>query len=201
MTRLGVYGGSFDPIHRGHIDPVLAAVDQLDLDRVLYLPTAQPPHKPGVRFAPVGRRFAMVEIALLDHSRLEVSDLEMSERPTYTVETLERLRQEDPDAELYLLVGSDSLAEIEGWRRWRALFDLAQIAVLRRPGWSEEAVEAAASSPLHEAIRRGAVWIDNEPFDVSATMIRERLRAGKVVPPNDVPASVVQYAVKYGLYS
>lgn len=200
MTRLGVYGGSFDPIHRGHVEPVRAAVDQLSLDRVLYLPTAAPPHKPGVEMAPIARRFAMVELALLDEPRLQVSDLEMRAAPSYTVETLERLRSEVGDAELWLLIGADSLAAIESWRRWDELFELARVAVLRRPRRSRRSIAADASPELAE--RLGVVtWIDNPPVDLSATEIRHRLRAGESPPTGALEPSVLHYVRKYRLYT
>ncbi|MDH3405204.1 MAG: nicotinate-nicotinamide nucleotide adenylyltransferase, partial [Acidobacteriota bacterium] len=122
MMRLGLYGGSFDPIHYGHVRPVLKAVERLQLDRVLYLPTARPPHKAEGPFASPLHRFVMVELALLDHDRLQVSDFELVERPAYTVETLEGFAARFPEAQLHLLLGSDSLAAIESWRRWRDLF-------------------------------------------------------------------------------
>ncbi len=163
MMRLGLYGGSFDPIHYGHVRPVLKAVERLQLDRVLYLPTAQPPHKIGTSFAPALHRFAMAELALLDHNRLQVSDFELVGRPSYTVETLEHFKARLPDARLHLLIGSDSLAGIEGWRRWRDLFGLARIAVLRRPGWSRDRVSRAASPALAREHRRGGGDLDREP--------------------------------------
>ena len=201
MMRLGLYGGSFDPIHYGHVRPVLKAVERLQLDRVLYLPTAQPPHKIGTSFAPALHRFAMAELALLDHNRLQVSDFEMVGRPSYSVETLEHFKARFPDARLHLLIGSDSLAGIEGWRRWRDLFGLARIAVLRRPGWSRDRVAHAASPALARSIAEGEViWIENRPLDISATEIRRRVGSGEPLPHEWMPEAVVQYMSKYCLY-
>src|SRR5262245_9737320 len=96
--KLGLFGGSFDPIHHGHVRPVLEAVEQIGLDRVVYLPTGRPPHKPNRRLAPALARYAMAEIALLPHSRLEVSGHELSEAaPHYTVDTLLHFRAQHPD--------------------------------------------------------------------------------------------------------
>ena len=132
--KVGVFGGSFDPIHRGHVEPVEAARRALGLDRVLFLPTARPPHKPDRRFAPALARYAMAELALLEREGLEVSTLELTgERPAYTVETLERLQVESPGDELWLLVGSDSLAQLHTWRRFRDLLAGFPVAVLVRP--------------------------------------------------------------------
>lgn len=201
MMRLGLYGGSFDPIHHGHVRPVLKAVERLQLDRVLYLPTAQPPHKMDAAFAPALHRFAMAELALLDHNRLQVSDFELVGRPSFTVETLEHFNTRFPDARLHLLIGSDSLAGIESWRRWRDLFGLARMTVLRRPGWSRDRVSSAASAALEHSIAEGdVIWIENRPLDISATEIRRRVRAGERLPGEWIPEAVVQYMEKYCLY-
>ena len=133
--RLGLYGGSFDPIHRGHIDPVLAAVSQLSLDRVLYLPTGSPPHKPGRVFAPAWQRYVMAELALLDRHCLRVSSLEVSEdAPAYTIDSISHFQGRHPDAELILLLGADSFLEIETFHRWRDIVDRVLLAVLPRSG-------------------------------------------------------------------
>jgi nicotinate-nucleotide adenylyltransferase len=202
MRRLGLYGGSFDPIHRGHLDPVLDAVRQLDLDSVIYLPTAHPPHKPDERFAPAARRLAMVELAIAGHRRLEVSDFEIAAGPSYTIDTVEHFARVEPDAALHLLIGSDSLAAIAGWHRWADLLDAARVAVLARPGWPRQRVLEALAPEVAERVAATRVqWIDNRPLDISATEIRRRLRAGENVPDDWVPAAVLEYATRHGLYS
>jgi nicotinate-nucleotide adenylyltransferase len=201
VIRLGLYGGSFDPIHCGHVRPVLKAVEQLELERVLFLPTAQPPHKRAAEFAPVLRRFAMAELAVFDHDVLQVSDFEIGSGPSYTIDTVEHFADQSPGADLHLLIGSDSLAGIETWRRWRELFEVARIAVLYRPGWSREQVLAGVSAEARELINAGVTWVDNQPVDISATKVRQKLRTGGRVPKDWVPEAVVQYARKYSLYS
>src|SRR6188472_858835 len=132
--KLGLFGGSFDPIHRGHVEPVRAALAEVGLDRVLYLPTARPPHKQIRKLAPPWGRFAMVELALLGEPRLQVSPYELQlERPAYTVETLEHFRRELPDAELHLLIGEDSFRDLTQWVRWTDIARLANLVVLARP--------------------------------------------------------------------
>jgi nicotinate-nucleotide adenylyltransferase len=199
--RLGLFGGSFDPIHRGHIEPVQAARRELGLDRVIYLPTAVPPHKPGRVLAPAHARYAMVEMALLDEEGLYASTFELTlGRPAYTVETLEHFRQALPDAELVLIVGGDSYAELDHWLRWREIPELARLAVLTRPGWTLE--ESSLSPDLAALARSGKVGFLHQPaVDISSTRLRELLSKGEALPPEMLPESVVRYLQKYDLYT
>ncbi len=158
--KLGLFGGSFDPIHLGHITPVRAARRELGLDRVIYLPTARPPHKPDRILAPAHARYAMVELALLDEEGLYASAHELTlERPAFTIETLEHFRREMPDAELFLLIGGDSLADLHHWVRWREIPAAARLVVLARPGWDLDAVPLdpeVAGSGAHRPRRPAA---------------------------------------------
>ncbi|MCB1056052.1 MAG: nicotinate (nicotinamide) nucleotide adenylyltransferase [Acidobacteria bacterium] len=200
--RLGVFGGSFDPIHRGHVEPVLAARDALGLDRVLYLPTADPPHKPGRLVTPAHRRFAMVELALLAHDDLKVSALELTPgRPAYTVETLERLRRERSGDALVLLVGADSFAHLHTWRRWRELAELAELGVMVRPGWGLDHMPEETPAELRALLASPRVTlVEGHPVDLSATEIRRRLAAGLEPPAGALADLVLAYITKYDLY-
>lgn len=198
--KIGLFGGSFDPIHRGHIEPVREAKRTLGLDRVIYLPTAVPPHKPGRRLAPAHARYTMVELALLDEEGLYASPRELTPgRPAYTVETLEHVRREMPDADLHLLIGGDSFADLHLWVRWREIPGLARLVVLVRPGWS---LDASALDPEVAALARTdrVRLLDGAPVDVSSTRLRELLAAGEPVPPGSMPDLVVRYVQKYKLY-
>jgi nicotinate-nucleotide adenylyltransferase len=198
--KLGLFGGSFDPIHYGHILPVRAAKEALGLDRVVYLPTAKPPHK-GARVATPLQRWAMVELALLDQDGLDASPLELTPEPAYTIETLEHFAQAEPGAQLHLLIGGDSFADLPHWRRWRELFALARVVVLVRPGWEGEGLLAAAPPELAAAVASGRVsFVANPPVAVSSTELRETFAAGRAPAPGSVPEPVVKYIRKYGLY-
>jgi nicotinate-nucleotide adenylyltransferase len=200
-VRVGLFGGSFDPIHRGHVAPVQEARRRLGLERVLYLPTALPPHKPDHRFAPALARLAMVEIALLEEEELLVSTYEMAERPSYTVETLEHFTAALPGADLHLLIGMDSLATITEWRRWQELTALARLVVLARPGWESDAVRRAMPSELHAAEVAGRlVAVENERCDISSTELRAALARGEEPPAGTLHPLVLDYARKYRLY-
>lgn len=199
--KLGLFGGSFDPIHRGHVAPVQEARRRLGLERVLYLPTAQPPHKPGRRFASPLARWAMVELALLDEEGLFASAHEMTERPAYTVETLEHFRAAMPEADLHLLLGADSLAAVTGWRRWRDLPRLARLVVLARPGWEAAALRRDLPDELRAAETEGRlVAVENEPCPISATELRAALARGETRPAGVLHPAVLDYARKYRLY-
>jgi len=198
--KIGLFGGSFDPIHRGHIEPVREARRLLGLERVIYLPTATPPHKPRRALAPAHARYAMVELALLGEEGLYASAHELTpERPAYTVETLAHFRREMPDSELHLLIGGDSFADLHHWVRWREIAETARLVVLTRPGWDLDSI------PLDPGVaalaRAGRVLVVRQAaVDVSSTRLREQLAAGLPLSPGDVPDLVVRYVQKYGLY-
>lgn len=198
--RLGLFGGSFDPIHRGHIEPVRAARKALGLERVIYLPTAVPPHKPERVLAPAHSRYAMVEMALLGEEGLYASTFELTlGRPAYTIETLEHFQEAMPGVDLHLLVGGDSYADLDHWVRWREIVEAARLVVLTRPGWTLE--EASLSPGLADLTHSGrVVFLGQPPVDVSSTRLREMFARGEQPPPGTVPESVVRYVQKYGLY-
>jgi nicotinate-nucleotide adenylyltransferase len=201
-VKLGLFGGSFDPVHYGHVRPVEEARRQLGLDRVLYLPTAAPPHKPRRAFAPALARYAMVEMALLDEPGLWASPHELTlGRPAYTVETLEHFRRQLPEAALHLLVGGDAFVDLPHWVRWREILVLARLVVLVRPGWDPTAVLDSLPPELGAAVAAGRVdWVENQPVTVSSTELREMLARGEEPPAAAMPPLVVQYIRKYDLY-
>ena len=199
--KIGVFGGSFDPVHFGHIRPVREAVRRLGLDRVLYLPTASPPHKPGGPTAPAWARFAMVELALLEDPRLRASAIELTPgKPAYTIDSLRRLSREHPGDELWLIIGGDNFGQLPTWKSWRQLPRLARLAVLLRPG-DERRLESSWPAELRRLAAGDRVeFVPNRPVPVSSTDLRRRLAAGEDPPPRTVPRSVLKYIRKYGLY-
>lgn len=200
--KLGLVGGSFDPIHAGHVEPVRSACRAVGLDRVLFLPTASPPHKPERRFAPAFARYAMVEMALLDEADLHVSAHELTPgRAAYTIETLEHFATLWPRAELHLLIGADSFVELPTWRRWRELAELARLLVMQRPGHSARQLPATAPAELVELAESDRVsFLDNPPIAASSTAIRELLARGETPPEGWLHPAVLDYCRKYDLY-
>ena len=164
MTRLGVFGGTFDPPHVGHLAIALAALESARLDRVLFVPARRSPLKDRAPVAGVEDRLAMLEAAVRDEPRFAVSRIELErDGPSYTVDTLEALR---PQGELFLIMGSDALADLERWRAPARIRELATILVARRPG----APEPAPGS--------GAVAFDAPCLDISARELRGRAARG-----------------------
>jgi nicotinate-nucleotide adenylyltransferase len=134
-VRLGVVGGTFDPIHLGHIVMAEGAADCVPLDRVLLIPAAEPPHR-GPAAAPAHDRLEMARIAAAGHPRLEVCDIEVRRSgPSFTVDTLRELARKRPGDELYLVLGWDAARDIAAWRDPRELMRLARLVVVPRPGY------------------------------------------------------------------
>lgn len=207
--KLGLFGGSFDPVHQGHVLAARAALEAAGLDRVLLLPTSDPPHKPPRKASPWAR-YVMVELALLREEGLYASPHELTPGTTaYTVETLEHFRRGRPDAELHLLLGSDALAHLDTWKRWRELVTLARLIVLTRPGWELERVRRDLRPELAEVLEpqasglrggRAAPLLVERTVNVSSTEIRQRLGRGEGLPEGLVSPLVLDYISKYGWY-
>ncbi len=196
-VKIGLFGGSFDPIHNGHILPVLAARELLGLDVVHYLPTACPPHKPRGTKVSALKRNTMVELALLPWPELVVSDAELDlGRTMYTVDTVERFAAEDAAADLHLLLGVDSFNTLLSWRRCEDLIGAVRLVVLARPG--ERGLDPAVVAVAEGA--RGLDLIRHRSVDASSSSIRRRLARGDEVDAELMPAAVLRYCRKYGLY-
>lgn len=203
--KLGLFGGSFDPFHLGHLQPVQAARTRFGLERVIYLPTARPPHKDAAGRAPKApapARYAMVEMAILGDADLFASPYEQElDRPSYTVETLEHFRDHLPGADLHLIVGADSFVQLPSWRRWREIPELAALLVLARPGWDLEARRAEIAPELENLLATGrAQVLEDVTRDLSSTEIRRRLGAREPLPDGWLPDLVLDYVQKYDFY-
>lgn len=188
--RVGLLGGRFDPPHLGHLLLAEEALESLQLDELWLVPAKAPPHKSAA--ATAEHRHAMTLLAAADHPRLRVSRLELDrDGSSYTVDTLATVRADLPDADLFLILGADAVAELPSWHRPADLVDLAQVVAFPRGGEDRpELPEDLAPSVRFEAGRR---------FDCSATEIRERFRAGRSVRYLIRP-DVEAYARKHGLY-
>jgi len=174
VPRTGVFGGSFDPPHVGHLIVAQDVVESLGLDRLLLVPAARSPHKEAEAPAPADFRVRMLEAAVGDHPKLEVSRIEVERGGTsYTVDTLQALRQASPADELFLLIGADQLRAFAAWRAPGEVARLAQLVVMARDGVSAEGAEPLLDV-TYETVAVTRV-------DVSSTDIRRRLREGRSI--------------------
>lgn len=203
--KIGLFGGSFDPFHLGHLHPVRAARRGLGLEQVIYLPTARPPHKDAsdrTPQAPAVARYAMVEMAILSDDGFFASPYEQElDGPSYTIETLEHFRRQWPAAELHLIVGADSFVQLPTWRRWRELGQLARLVVLARPGGDLEARRGELEPELAAMLDQGRMdLVEDVSMDLSSTEIRRRLAAREPLPNGWLPDLVLDYVQKYDFY-
>jgi nicotinate-nucleotide adenylyltransferase len=193
MERLGLFGGTFDPPHVGHLALAEWARERLRLDRVLFVPAGQPPHKRGRPISSAAARLAMIRLATRGHPGFEVSTLELEAAgPSFTIDTLRRVGSRHPRARLYLVVGTDSLDEFRSWRSPEEILECATLAVAARPGSGRAATRAWAR-------RHGVVWLGNPGLEVSSTLVRERSRAGRSLRYL-VPDAVATYITRHQLY-
>ena len=187
-VRLALFGGTFDPIHNAHIAVAREAADHFQLDRVLFIPNAIPPHKERQATADYAHRLAMAELAAQADPRFAASRLEAGQAKSYSILTIERVRGElGPDAELFFLIGADAFSEIETWFRWRDVLEQVEFIVLSRPGYG---YGIPAGARVHR--------LETLQLDVSSTAIRRRLAAGEAPP--ELPPAVLQYIRANALY-
>jgi nicotinate-nucleotide adenylyltransferase len=186
--RICLFGGTFDPIHIGHLRIANEALRACSLDQVLFVPAAHPPHKEQWTLIPFDYRYRMVEIACKPYPAFVPSRLEAGEEPSFTIDTLNRFSAElSPDDGLFFLIGADAFAELPSWKNWHEVVAKTQFIVVSRPG-VEYAIPAGAR----------VVRLDHVEVPVSSSGIRERLNAGESVA--EVPAEVREYIEQHGLY-
>jgi nicotinate-nucleotide adenylyltransferase len=187
--RIGIFGGTFDPPHVGHLIVASDAYEALELDRLIIVPSADPPHKQGEVAATAQQRVEMMRAAVRDDARFEVDDLELRrEGASYTVDTLREIRARHPGAELFFLVGVDQMRELHSWREPREVARLACLAVITREGDVPD-----PDTPFRHRV------VPVTRIDLSATDVRRRLRDGVSVRYL-VPEGVREIIEENGLY-
>lgn len=211
----GLFGGTFDPIHYGHLAPVREVRAAAELTKVAYIPAAVPPHRPQPRAA-ADHRLEMTRIALADKQRneqpseqpFEVDDIELKRPgPSHTIDTLQSLRRRHPKRRYALIVGLDALLGLETWHRWQALQQSVHIIAMGRPGWRPpqplphwwQCAQAGSSAELRRAAAGKIIFIETTPVAVSSTLVRERIAAGGDLS-HLVPPGVGDYIRKNNLY-
>jgi nicotinate-nucleotide adenylyltransferase len=194
----GVFGGTFDPIHVAHLAVAEAARDTFGLRRVLFVPAAQPPHKPGRAITHVEHRLAMVEAAVVGNPAFEVSRIEVDrDGPSYTVDTLAALCDADPRQRLALIVSADSYAELPTWHEPERILELAALIVAPRDGYA--APDPGFLARTYPAANAAIAFLDGPHIRLSASEIRARAATGRSVRYL-VPDAVAAYIGDHGLY-
>jgi nicotinate-nucleotide adenylyltransferase len=212
--RLGVLGGTFSPIHIGHLRAAEEAIEALGLDSFLFLPAAVPPHKTTEPILSFEHRWRLLNLAIADNPRLQASDLELHlGGKSYTVRSLSELRRRfDAGSDIFFLLGLDSFLEIATWWRYQELFQLAQLVVMRRPSYRDEHIEIL----LHERVSQHYHWNAEQSrlvhptllpvhylkmtrIDVSSTQIRRLVAQGRSIRYL-VPPDVISYITNNDLY-
>lgn len=192
--RIGVMGGTFDPIHHGHLVAASEVADRFALDEVIFVPTGQPWQKEGKQISPAEDRYLMTVIATASNPRFSVSRVDIDRGgPTYTIDTLKDLREEFADEELYFITGADALASIMSWHDWEEMFQLAEFVGVTRPGYE------LREDMLPPAIQERVHLVEIPAMAISSTDCRARAAAGRPVWYL-VPDGVVQYIAKKSLY-
>ncbi|HUT76026.1 MAG TPA: nicotinate-nucleotide adenylyltransferase [Armatimonadota bacterium] len=195
MTRLGVMGGTFDPIHYGHLVAAEEARAQLGLEGVTFVPCRQPPHKKDYRVTDAEHRYAMTLAATCDHPRFTASRIELERPgPSYTIDTLRRLQREHPTAELFFITGADAVRELLTWREPQELAALCRLVAVTRPGYDLGGLERALGE-----LARQVRALEAPGVNVSSTDIRARVARGWSLRYLTPPA-VETYIAKHGLY-
>ena len=181
-----IFGGTFDPVHNAHLAIAQAARDKFQLQKILFVPAASPPHKRGVELAPFADRARMLELACAGMDRCEVSRIEENAHPSYSILTIEKLLAEN-GGPLAFLIGADAFAEIRTWRRWQDVIQQVDFIVVTRPG---SVYDAPDGSRVHE--------LSGLELPVSSSEVRDEIARGAMNVP--VPGPVLQYIREHGLY-
>jgi nicotinate-nucleotide adenylyltransferase len=217
--RIAVYGGTFDPVHNGHLAIAQSLSQLFDLDEILFVPAFIAPHKRDVKSSAAWHRYAMLALETQDEPkmRLSIIELDAPEKP-FTIQTLSRLQNEWSDSvRQFFIMGADSWADIRTWRDWEKLLLMTNHIVVTRPGYKldadhvtqearERIIDICGKEPkeVHEIlhrVREPRIYVaDAVQMDVSASGIRQKVREGKEDWVNDVPVSVADYIRKYELY-
>ena len=216
MKRIAFYGGSFDPLHNGHLTIARTLREKFALNEFVFIPAFHAPHKKDKKPTSAFQRFAMLALATNDEPQIKVSKMELDvpERP-FTVETLERLKNELTDTQIFFVMGADSWAEITTWREWEKVLTLVNIIVVTRPDYEigfehvtdeirERIVDLRKTETENQSEiqnPKSKIYItDSVQIDISATEIRQKIKENERDWHEDVPQAVAKYIEKYELY-
>lgn len=208
-SMIGIFGGTFDPVHFGHLRPALEVQQALHLQEVRFIPAGQPPHR-DQPFASSTQRLAMLKAAIVDQPGFVVDERELRRPgPSYMVDTLVSLRSEMETEPLCLILGYDAFLGLTSWHQWQRLIELAHLVITHRPGWNHDDLpdelqsllqqHAMATMKLAEVPAGGISFVEVTQLDISATRIREQIRVGQDVRYL-LPESVYEMIREQNLY-
>ncbi len=212
-SRIGLLGGTFDPVHNGHLTAARAVKDQLDLDEVLLLPAAIPPHKSTYHISSFDHRAAMLAIAVQDEPGISLCLIEQERQgPSYTIDTLVQLNKQLPESHFYFIIGSDAFVDVHSWKDYQNLTDNADLVVLNRPGtlapiseiiagYFPDFITGSDKTVWQSQDRVGKIYsLEISPVNISSSQLRCEI-AQKNDIGQHVPMGVAEYISEHGLYS
>lgn len=198
LKRIGIFGGTFNPPHHGHLILAETALEEINLDRVFFVPAASPPHKTNKPLASATHRMTMVQMATMDNPRFVVSSVDMDRPgPHYTNDMLDIFRGYYPNADLYFLMGSDSLRDLLSWKDPDVLIELARLVVMQRPAIYPDLSTLTRELP---GLLERVYFLDAPEIEISSTDIVRMLKSQKSVRYR-VPDSVLSYLMEHKLYA
>lgn len=197
--RVGILGGTFDPIHYGHLRIASAVLSRLSLTSVVLIPNRQPPHKAGRHVTPAEDRLAMVRLAVRSNPAFSVDTLEMErEGPSYTYDTVTELRRRHPLWDMAFISGLDGFLDIRTWHRWQELLHLVTFVVINRPGYPRQQLDSFLAE-LGPSYMDSVRYLELPGVDISSSRIRERAEHGQSLA-GLVPDAVAEYIARQRLY-
>ena len=198
--KIGILGGTFDPVHIGHLILAQSAYEQLGLEKVIFIPSGKPPHKLNrADGASDGERLEMTRLAIEENSAFELSDMEMdSDEPTYSYLTLKKLSEENPENDYYFIIGEDSLVDFTSWKNPKEIVKYCHIVAGIRPGSTDEKIEEIIEK-TKKAVGGDYIHIKSPALEISSREIRQKIRENRFVK-YFIPDRVFDYIMKNGIY-
>lgn len=199
MSKIGVFGGTFDPIHLGHLYIAYEAKTTLGLDKIIFMPSGNPPHKQQKKVTNSCMRYEMVKKAIDGYEKFEVSDYEIKKiEKSYTYETLEYLKDNYKDSEIYFITGGDCLIELHNWKNVWHILKLCKFVVFNRPGYTKEQF-LEEKNKIEKKYSTEIIYLPLLALEISSTMIRERIK-NRLSVEFFVPSKVNDFIMSNNLY-
>lgn len=198
--KIGIMGGTFDPIHNGHLIISEYIREYLNLEQVIFIPAGQPPHKNNNLVTSSSHRFDMTKLAIGSNDYFKISDIEINSKEfSYTFNTIDKLKEEDKNSEFYFIIGADSLFSLEKWYKFSELAKITNFALWERTGYSPDEVLDRIHY-LKSKYESNITYVEGPIIEISSSQIRSRLQSNRSIRYL-VPDSVLKYVEKYNLYN